>query len=110
VLKKLAPAIVMVCPAEPLDGLNAEISGGPAGATPTLVVEVVVEDGGAEVVVELTPPGERWPDGAGRAGAAFDRNGCGGDEAGLASSETSKATAAAATRAATAAMEPISQR
>jgi hypothetical protein len=111
VLKKLAPAIVMVCPAEPLEGLNAEISGGPAGATATLVVEVVVDDeGGAEVLVEPPPADERGPDGAGRAGGALDRSDRGGDEAGLASNETTKATAAAATRTATAATDPNSQR
>lgn len=47
-LKKFAPVIVTLWPAEPLEGLNDEITGGPLGATATVVeVEVVDEDEGA---------------------------------------------------------------
>jgi hypothetical protein len=67
VLRKLDPAIVTLCPAEPLEGLRDEIAGGPLGATDA-VDEVVVESGveagggfvaedgvGAEVAVRLSP-------------------------------------------------------
>jgi hypothetical protein len=65
VLRKLDPAIVTLCPAEPLEGLRDEITGGPLGAT-AAVEEVVVEfeagggfvaedGGGTEVAVRLPP-------------------------------------------------------
>jgi len=49
-LKKLAPETVTLCPAEPLAGLNEEITGGPAGAADTVVV---VEVGGGDVVGDV---------------------------------------------------------
>ena len=58
VLKKLAPATITLWPAEPLAGLNEEITGGPAGATATVVdVEVV----GEEVVVGVVVGGGTAP-------------------------------------------------
>lgn len=115
-LRKLAPAIVTVWPAEPLEGLKEEITGGPVGATAAVVeveVGVVPEDGaGTEVAVRLPPPVPGLVDGW-RAGAAVvgaERVAVGGEDAGPAINETSRAMAAAATRAPTAATEPISQR
>jgi hypothetical protein len=64
VLRKLDPAIVTLCPAEPLEGLSDEITGGPLAVT-AAVEEVEVETGGgfvavdgagAEVGVRLPPP------------------------------------------------------
>ncbi len=114
VLKKFAPEIVMLWPAEPLEGLNDEITGGPLGATATVVeVEVVDEDGGAvEPAVRPGPPDrglvECDPVGAAVVGA--ERVAVGVDGAGLAITETSRAIAAAPTRAATTATERVSQR
>jgi hypothetical protein len=113
VLKKLEPAMVMLCPAAPLEGLNEEMAGGPLGATATVVgVEVVVE---VEVDVELPAPcplprrglvdGE-WEG----ATVVTDRAAVEGGEAGLATRETIKATVAATTSAATTATAPISLR
>ena len=47
--------MVTLCPAEPLAGLNEEITGGPAGATGT-VVEVEVGGGDVGVFVEGAVP------------------------------------------------------
>jgi hypothetical protein len=114
----LAPAIVTVWPAEPLEGLKDEITGGPLGATATVVEvevsgEVVAEDGvGAEVAVRLPPLVRGVVDGW-RVGAAVVWTECvaeGGEDAGLAINEASKAIAAASTRAPTAATVRISQR
>ena len=52
-LKKLAPDTVTLCPADPLAGLSAEITGGPAGATGTVVD---VDGVGAEVLGVVAPP------------------------------------------------------
>ena len=96
-LKKLAPDTVTLCPADPLAGLSAEITGGPAGATGTVVD---VDGVGAEVLGVVAPPaplrglvGGEWdgtvvrPDGA----AVED------DGAELPVSETIKAIAAITT-------------
>jgi hypothetical protein len=112
----------MLCPAEPLEGLKDEITGGPFGATATVVdveverevvVGVVAEDGaGAEAAVRPLPP-EWGPVDGWRAGGAFvgaERVAEGGEDAGLATNETSRAMAAATTRAPTAATERINQR
>jgi hypothetical protein len=118
-LRKLAPAIVTLCPAEPLEGLRDEITGGPLGATATVVdvdveleVGVVAEDGaGEEGVVRLPVPAWGLVDGW-RAGAfvGAERVAVGGDDAGPATNDTRRAIAAAATRAPTTATERISQR
>ena len=60
------PATVTLCPAEPLEGLSDEITGGPLAVTAAVEeVEVEVETGGgfvavdgagAEVGVRLPPP------------------------------------------------------
>jgi hypothetical protein len=110
VLRKLAPAIVTLWPAEPLDGFKDEIIGGPLGATAT-VVDVEVESE-AEEALRLPPP-ERDPVDGWRAGGALVGAECvaeGGEDAGLATNDTSRAMAAATTRAPTAATERISQR
>ena len=62
-----------LCPAEPLEGLRDEITGGPLGATAAVEevdveleveVGVVAEDGaGAEVAVRLPPPARGLVDG-----------------------------------------------
>jgi len=113
VLKKLAPAIVMLWPAEPLEGLNDEITGGPSGGTTEVEVEVVGEEGlDAEPVVR-PPPRDRGLVGCDRVGAAVvgaERVAVGGEGAGLAMNEASRAIAAATTRTATAATERVSQR
>jgi hypothetical protein len=124
VLRKLDPAIVTLCPAEPLEGLKDEITGGPLGA-PAAVEEVdvefevevggglVAEDGaGAEVAVRLPPPAWGLVDGlwAGATVVRAEPVAEGGEAAGLAINETSRAIAAAATRAPAAATERISQR
>ena len=112
--------IVTLCPGEPLEGLKDEITGGPLGATAAVVeVEVDEEVGvdvegvvGAEVAVRPPAP-ERGLVNGWRAGAAVvgaERVAEGGEEAGLAINETSRAIAAAATKAPTAATERISQR
>jgi hypothetical protein len=87
-LRKFDPAMVTLCPAEPLEGLREEITGGPLGAS------AAVED----VVVELEVEAE----------GGFVAEG--GEAVGLAINETSSATAAATTRAPAAATERISQR
>jgi hypothetical protein len=120
VLRKLDPAIVTLCPADPLDGLKDEIAGGPLGATAAVVeveveeeIGVVAEDGALTgVPARLPPPAWGLVDGwrAGGAGVWAERVADGGEEAGLATNETSRAIAAAATRAPTAATERISQR
>jgi hypothetical protein len=115
----LDPAIVTLCPADPLEGLNDEITGGPLGATAAVVgvdvdgeVGVVVDGVEEEVAVGAPAPARGLVDGR-RAGAAVvdaDRVAEGGEEPGLAINETSRAIAAATTRAPTAATERISQR
>jgi hypothetical protein len=114
VLRKFAPAMVMLWPAEPFEGLNDEITGGPFGATATVVdVEVVDEDEG-EVVPAVRPrPPDRGPvecDPVGAAVVGAERVAFGAGADGPAITETSRAMAAAATRAATAATERVSQR
>jgi hypothetical protein len=120
VLRKLDPAIVTLCPAEPLEGLKDVITGGPLGATAAVEeVDVGLEGGvvagdgfGAEVAVGLPPPVRGLVDGW-RVGAAVVWTECvaeGGEDAGLAINETSRAIAAATTRAPAAATERISQR
>jgi hypothetical protein len=119
VLKKLDPAIVTLCPADPLEGLTDEITGGPLGATAAVGgVDVegevgVVVDGGEEEVAVWPPAPDRGLVNGWRAGAAVvgaERVAEGGEEAGLAINETSRAIPAATTRAPTAATERISQR
>jgi hypothetical protein len=119
VLRKLDPAIVTLCPADPLEGLKDEITGGPLGATAAVVgvdvggeVGVVVDGVEEEVAVRPPAPSRGLLDGwrAGGAVAGADRVEEGGEDAGLAIKETSRAIAAAATRAPTAATERISQR
>ena len=113
-LKKLAPAIVTLWPAEPLEGLNDEITGGPLGATATVVeVEVVDDNGGAvDPAVRPGPPDrglvECDPMGPPVVGA--DRVAVGVDGVGPAITATSRAIAAAPTMAATTATERASQR
>ena len=111
VLKKFAPEIVMLWPAAPLEGLNDEITGGPLGAR-TTVVEVEVVDEGVEPAGRPGPPDrglvECDPVEAAVVGA--ERLAVGVDGAGLAISETSRAIAAAPTRAAATATERVSQR
>src|SRR5580692_5667034 len=104
----------MVCPAVPLAGLNDAITGGPVGATATVVDADVDVDGDADVDVEVEPDAARpppppalfceWWDGATVVGT---------DPAVLAggadvppASETMRAMAAATTRAATTATVP----
>jgi hypothetical protein len=107
----LAPETITLCPAEPLAGLSEEITGGPAGATATVVdVDVV----GVEVVGVVAPAAPlRGPvdgewDGtvvACPGGAAVEDGG-----AELPLNETINAMAAATTRTATTATVPINQR
>ena len=89
VLKKFAPEIVMLWPAEPLEGLNDEITGGPLGATATVVeVEVVDEDEGMEPAVPPGPPDRGLVEGepvdaavrGGRTGGARGRRSWTGDQ------------------------------
>ncbi len=88
-LRKLDPATTMACPAEPLAGESEEMTGGPP-ATAVGVVEVVPLRPLVDVDVDVpTTTGE------------------GGD--GPVFSDTTSALAAATTRAATTAMDPISQ-
>jgi hypothetical protein len=111
VLKKLAPDTITLSPAEPLAGLNEEITGGPAGATATVVdVEVV----GVEVVgvVVGAAPARGRVDGE-RAGTVVVRTEVAAVEdvgAELLVNETINAMAAAPTRTATTATLPINQR
>ena len=110
-LKKFAPDTVTLCPAVPLAGLSEEITGGPAGATGTVVD---VDGVGAEVLGAVAPPaplrglfGGEW-DGtvvACPAVAAVEDDG-----AELPLNETISAMAAATTRTATTLTEPINQR
>jgi hypothetical protein len=111
VLKKLAPDTVTLCPADPLAGLSAEISGGPAGATGTVVD---VDGVGAEVLGVVAPPaplrglvGGEWD---GTVAFCPDVAAVEGGGAELPLNETINATAAATTSTATAVTEPISQR
>ena len=111
VLKKLAPDTITVWPAEPLAGLNEEITGGPAGVAATVVVVEVV---GVEVVgaaVGATPARGRV-DGE-RAGTIVVRTEVAAvedDGAELLVNETIRAMAAIPTRTATTATVPINQR
>jgi hypothetical protein len=96
----LAPDTVTLCPAEPLAGLSEEITGGPAGATATVVV-VVVE--GVVGVVAGDPPFRGCVDGgregtvvAGPEPAAVEDDG-----AELPVNDTINAMVAATTRTAT---------
>jgi len=108
----------MLCPAEPVEGLNEEMTGGPAGATATVVevevvVEVVFEDGVAlGRVASLAPARRGFVDGGrdGKVVVRTERAAVDDEGAGPATKETSNATAAAATSAATTATERISQR
>ena len=116
-LKKLAPEMVTLCPADPLAGLNEEITGGPAGAMPT-VVEVDVEVGegdvgdvGVEAGVDA-PLLRGWVDGVWD-GTAVGRTGgaaVGDDGPEPPASEMIRATAAATTRTAAVATLPINHR
>src|SRR5271155_712390 len=100
----------MPCPAVPLDGLSDEMTGGPPGAT-TTVVEVVVELD----VDPLLPPAPLFPppvdegcdDGVRDCVGPATVEGVG---AGLPLRETARATAAITTRTATTATDPTSQR
>jgi hypothetical protein len=117
-LKKLEPETVTLCPADPLAGLNEEITGGPAGGTAT-VVEVELEPLGA-VVVDVALVG----DGAGAAALPGVVE-CAWESAAVVRvepepvvdegvepplNETINAMAAATTSAATTATIPINQR
>jgi hypothetical protein len=111
----LEPMTVTLCPAEPLEGLNDEMTGGPPGATATVVVVepeaeagVVVED---EPLVPCFPPrglvdGRRF----GVVVACTARAAVEDGGPGLESSETRSATDPATTSAARTAAERISQR
>ena len=111
-LKKLAPETSTLWPAEPVAGLNEEITGGPAGATATVVdVEVVVGVEVVGVVVGAAPvrgcvDGERDGTVVVRIEVAAVED----DGAELLVNETIKAMAAAPTRTATTATVPINQR
>jgi hypothetical protein len=107
----LAPETITLWPAEPLAGLNEEITGGPAGATATVVdVEVV----GVEVVgvVLGTAPLPGCVDGErdGTVVVRIEVAAVEDDGAELLLNETINAMAAAPTRTATTATVPINQR
>ena len=110
-LKKLAPETITLCPTDPLAGLSEEITGGPAGATATVVV---VDDVGVEVVGVVAGAGSfRGPvkgEWVGAVGACPDGAAAGDGGAVLLLDETINAMAAATTRTATTATVPINQR
>jgi hypothetical protein len=117
-LKKLEPATVTLCPADPLAGLSEEMTGGPAGGA-AAVVDAELEPVGAVVVdvalvgvvVGAAPflgaVGCAW-EGATVVRVELEPVVDEGVEPPL--NETINATAAATTSAATTATVPISQR
>jgi hypothetical protein len=118
-LKKLEPETVTLCPADPLAGLNEEITGGPAGGTaPGVDVEVEVEPvalvadvalvGDVEGAAELLGTVECAWEGAGVVGVEAEPVVDEGVEPPL--NETINAMAPATTSAATTATVPINQR
>lgn len=107
----MAPETSTLWPAEPVAGLSEEITGGPAGATATVVdVEVV----GVEVVgvVVGTAPVRGCVDGErdGTVVVRIEVAAVEDDGAELLVNETIKARAAAPTRTATTATVPVNQR
>ena len=116
VLKKLAPETITLCPAEPLAGLSEEITGGPAGATATVVdvdvagLEVVGVVAGAAPLGE--PVGGEWGGTVACRDGVACPDGVPVEDVGveLPLNETIKATAAATTRTATTVTVPVNQR
>jgi hypothetical protein len=115
VLKKLAPATVMLCPAAPLDGLRDAMVGGPPGETAAVVgVDVDADLDGAVVpdvlwcAAPLPAPVVGAPDGGVLVCTELAAVEDGGAE--LPPNETISAMPAATTSAATAATEAMSQR
>ena len=108
-LKKLAPDTVTLCPGEPLAGLSAEITGGPAGATATVEGVVVF---GEEVVGDEVAPLRGCVDGAWEGTVVAGPEPAAVEDVGaeLLLRDTINAMAAATTRAATVATVPINQR
>lgn len=110
-LKKLAPETITLCPAAPLVGLSAAITGGPAGASATVVD---VDVGGVEVlgVVADAAPLRGPADGEwdGTVVASPDGEAVGVDGVEWPLNETIKAMPAATTRVATTVTVPINQR